>query len=104
MKKTKKLYSFRLETHLIKELDNIDGNRTKKIEYAIQMYIQNKYKKQYNNNSNMDLTKKLENEIEYLRNTNHQLNQQLFYHSLPFYKKWFFNFNKPLLTEPKNKQ
>jgi len=46
----KKLYNFRIETTLIKQIDKLDGNRTENITNALQMYLQPDTQNIYNVN------------------------------------------------------
>lgn len=51
----KKLYNFRLEPDLIKQLDKLPGSRTAKIRNALQMYLQNALHGQQENVKTNDL-------------------------------------------------
>jgi len=51
----KKLYNFRSEDNLIKQLDKLPGSRTAKIRNALQMYIQNALHGQQENVKTNDL-------------------------------------------------
>ena len=62
----KKLYNFRIETTLIKQIDKLNGSRTQNITDALQMYLQNDTQEIYNVNTNY--ITHLEEEIIYLRN------------------------------------
>lgn len=53
----KKLYNFRLETSLIKKIDQLEGTRTDVLNNALQSYLQCK------DNCNDDVTTDLYNEI-----------------------------------------
>ena len=46
----KKLYNFRLEPNLIKELDRLDGSRTSHLRNALQTYLQSDTQSNYNVN------------------------------------------------------
>jgi len=54
----KKLYNFRLEDNLIKQLDKLPGSRTTKIRNALQMYLQNDLHSQQENVKTNDLQNK----------------------------------------------
>jgi len=51
----KKLYNFRLEDNLIKQIDKLPGSRTAKIRNALQMYLQNALHDQQENVKTNDL-------------------------------------------------
>lgn len=55
MQNMKKLYNFRLENNLIKQLDKLPGSRTAKIRNALQMYLQNDLHGQQENVKTNDL-------------------------------------------------
>ena len=56
----KKLYNFRLEDNLIKQIDKLPGSRTAKIRNALQMYLQNALHDQQENVKTNDLQNDLQ--------------------------------------------
>ena len=63
----KKLYNFRLEPDLIKQLDKLPGSRTAKIRNALQMYLQNALHGQQENVKTNDLQNRkndLQNDLQ----------------------------------------
>jgi hypothetical protein len=90
----KKIYTFRLDPNLIKKLDTFDGTRTYNLDQAIQKYVQNIYNDMYN--SNTETIQILKDTITDLRQDKHILQEQLTYHTLPWYQKI-------LLPRPKQK-
>ena len=63
----KKLYNFRLENNLIKQLDKLPGSRTAKIRNALQMYLQKDLHGQQENVKTNDLQNRkndLQNDLQ----------------------------------------
>jgi len=63
----KKLYNFRLENNLIKQLDKLPGSRTAKIRNALQMYLQKDLHGQQENVKTKDLQNRkndLQNDLQ----------------------------------------
>ena len=56
----KKLYNFRLEDNLIRQIDKLPGSRTAKIRSALQMYLQNALHDQQENVKTNDLQNDLQ--------------------------------------------
>lgn len=70
----KKLCNFRIETILLKELDQLDGSRTQNVTNAIQSYLQINTAP---NSYNVDLVDLLKNQVEDLKDDKHYLQSQV---------------------------
>lgn len=88
----KKSYSFRLDSSLINNLDQIEYNRTLGVTNAIQMYLD---KTTNVINGNTEVIQILKDQVQDLKNDKGLLQKQLNYFMLPWY-------HRLLLPKPKN--
>lgn len=83
----KKLYNFRIETNLIKQIDKIPGTRTQKITDAIQTYLQPDLQTPGENIYNVNLVRILQEQIQDLKEDKSILQRRLDYFMLPWYRR-----------------
>lgn len=93
--KMKKQYSFRLDPHLVKQMDQREETRTKLIEDAIQMYLQQDTQEITNVNLYDRLIESKQSEIE-------SLQEEVKYLRLKDMKRWQIKKYKLLTTRFKN--
>lgn len=91
----KKQYSFRLDPNLVKQMDQKDDTRTKLIEDAIQMYLQEDTQDITNVNLYDRLIESKQSEIE-------SLQEEIKYLRLKDMKRWQIKKYKLLTTRFKN--
>lgn len=87
----KKSYSFRLDSSLINNLDQVEYNRTLGVTNAIQMYLD---KTTNIINGNTEVIQILKDQIADLKTDKDRLQDRLDYYQLGFFKR--------LLLKPKN--
>ena len=69
----KKLYNFRLDSNLIKQVDKLDGSRTSNVTNALQSYLQSDTQNIYN----VNLVDLLQSQIVDLKNDKSYLQNQV---------------------------
>ena len=84
----KKPYTFRLETNLIKMLDQFEGTKTYNITKSIQQYCNPI------SNDNTKLIQILESQIQDLKNDKSTLQKRIDYYMLPWYQRLLLPRNK----------